>query len=152
MIIIGILITAAIGAIVSGWISDRIGFKKSLMLILGSWVIILPLMGITSNFTIFIILSILMGFFYGATWSVSRATMTILCPQEKLNFGFSFYTIAERFSTLIGPLVWGLMTFIFINSGPIRYRIAVSTMAIFVIIGIFILKKVNIDNKQKTTV
>ncbi|MFA5230740.1 MAG: MFS transporter [Candidatus Paceibacterota bacterium] len=61
-------------------------------------------MGFTSNFPIFIVLSILMGFFYGATFTVARASMTALCPKEKLNFGFSFYTLAERFSTLVGPV------------------------------------------------
>ena len=101
-------------------------------------------MGVTTNFSLFIVLSILMGFFYGATFTVSRAAMTALCPKEKLNFGFSFYTLAERFSTLFGPLAWGLITSGLINFGPIRYRIAVASMAVFVAIGIFLLRKVKI--------
>lgn len=145
MLLIGILLTSVVGAFCSGLVADKIGLKKTLSIVLGSWVIILPLMGITSNFTIFIILSILMGFFYGATFTVSRAAMTALCPKEKLNFGFSFYTIAERFSTLIGPLAWGLITSLLLGFGPIRYRIAVISMGVFVAVGIVLLHKVKIE-------
>ena len=70
--------------------------------------------------------------------------MTELCPKEKLNFGFSFYTLGERVSTLIGPLSWGLITSLFIGFGPTRYRIAVTAMAVFIAIGIFFLRKVEI--------
>ncbi len=145
MLLIGILMTSVLGAFLSGLVADKIGLKKTLSIILGSWVIILPLMGITSSFPIFICLSILMGFFYGATFTVSRATMVALCPKEKINFGFSFYTLAERFSTLFGPIAWGLITSGLISYGPIRYRIAVISMAVFVAVGIFLLRKVKIS-------
>lgn len=144
ILMISILVTSAIGALFSGWVSDKIGLKKSLMLVLGSWAVLFPLLGLVSNFYIFLALCILMGFFFGATWAITRATMTALCPKEKLNFGFSFYTLAERFSTLIGPLAWGLITSLFLGFGSTRYRIAVIVMAVFVIIGIFILRKVEI--------
>lgn len=151
MLLIGILITSAIGAFCSGWVADKIGLKKALVIVLGSWVVIFPLMGMISNFVLFIILSVTMGFFFGATWTVSRAAMTALCPKEKLNFGFSFYTLAERFSTLIGPLAWGLITSLFIGFGPTRYRIAIIAMAVFVAIGIFILRKVQIEKENPTS-
>src|SRR3989344_5746590 len=95
MLLAGILATSAVGAFCSGWVSDKIGLKKALMIVLGSWIIIFPLLGSVSNFSIFILLCILMGFFFGATWAVARAAMTALCPKDKLNFGFSFYTLAE---------------------------------------------------------
>lgn len=143
-ILVGILITSAIGAFCSGFVADRIGLKKSMLIVLGSWVVIFPLLALATNLLLFVILSIIMGFFFGSTWTVSRAAMTALCPKEKLNFGFSFYTLAERVSTLIGPLSWGLITLLFMNLGSMRYRIAVTTMAVFVAIGIFYLRKVEI--------
>ena len=148
MLLVGILTTSAIGAFCSGWVADRIGLKKSLMIVLGSWVVLFPLFGLTSNFTIFVVLSVMMGFLYGSIWTVTRAAMTVLCPKEKLNFGFSFYTLAERASTLVGPLSWGFITYIFINLGAVRYRIAITVMAVFVMIGIFLLRKVEIKEKQ----
>ena len=101
MLLAGILATSAIGAFCSGFVADKIGLKKALMIVLGSGVIIFPLLGSASNFNIFVILSVLTGFLYGSIWTIMRAAMTELGPKEKLNFGFSFYTLGERVSTLI---------------------------------------------------
>lgn len=143
-----ILLTSAIGALISGWTADRIGLKKTLMIVLGSYVIIFPALGIVHNFAIFITLTVLMGFFFGATWTVTRTAMVNLCPKEKLNYGFSFYTLAERVSTLIGPVSWGIVTSIFASSGNLRYRIAIITMGGFVLLGLVILRKVQIRNRS----
>ncbi len=148
MLLVGILATSAVGAFCSGFVADRIGLKKTLIIVLGSWIVLFPLFGLTSNFTLFVILTIFMGFLYGSIWTVTRAAMTTLCPKDKLNFGFSFYTLAERVSTLVGPLAWGLITTLLIDLGPTRYRIAITTMAVFVAIGIFFLRKVEIKEQQ----
>ena len=144
MLLVGILATSAVGAFCSGFVADKIGLKKTLMIVVGSFVIIFPLMGFSPNFTIFVTLSILMGFFFGAIWTVTRATMAALCPKDKMNFGFSFYTLAERVSTLIGPLFWGLITYLFLDWGVIRYKIAVTFMVVFVLIGLYLLRNVEI--------
>src|SRR3989338_3506874 len=141
------LFTSIFGAVFSGFIADKIGLKKSILFVIGIWVIFLPILGLNTNFTVFMVLSILMGFLFGAIWTVSRAVMTALTPKEKLNFGFSFYTLAERTSTLVGPLFWGLITYIFINLGATRYRIAMIVMAVFVAIGFYFVKKVEIKEK-----
>ena len=69
--------------------------------------------------------------------------MTALCPKEKLNFGFSFYALAERVSTFVGPLAWGLVTWLLYGFGPIRYKVGIITMSVFVVIGFFFMKKVD---------
>ena len=144
-LLVGVLATSALGAFFSGWLTDKIGIKKSLMAVLGSYLFVFPLMGLIHNFTVFVTLAILMGFFFGATWTVSRTAMTALCPKDKLNFGFSFYTLFERFSTLLGPIAWGLIVTSLASLGPSRYRVAVISITIFVIIGMFLLKKVKIE-------
>ncbi|OGM98620.1 MAG: hypothetical protein A3C71_02920 [Candidatus Yanofskybacteria bacterium RIFCSPHIGHO2_02_FULL_43_15c] len=140
----GALFTSIFGALFSGFIADKIGLKKSILFVIGIWVIFLPILGLNTNFTVFMVLSILMGFLFGAIWTVSRAVMTALTPKEKLNFGFSFYTLAERTSTLVGPLFWGLITYIFIDFGATRYRIAMVVMAVFVAVGFCLVRKVEI--------
>ena len=70
--------------------------------------------------------------------------MTALCPKEKLNFGFSFYTLAERVSTFLGPLSWGLISWLFESFGSIRYRFAMMAMAIFVAVGVHFFRTVKI--------
>lgn len=144
ILLAGILLTSAVGALFSGWASDKIGLKRALLIVLGSWIVLLPLLGIATNFSIFTALCVLMGFLFGATWTITRAAMTALCPKDRLNFGFSFYTLAERVSTFVGPVSWGLIISLFTGLGPTRYRIAVIFMAVFVAIGLFLLRKVEI--------
>ena len=149
MILVGILATSVIGALCSGWVADRIGLKKTLTIVIGSWVILFPVLGLVTNFSLFVFCTILMGFLFGSIWTVTRAAMIALTPPEKLNFGFSFYTLAERVSTFLGPLAWGLITSLFINLGPTRYRLAAISMAVFVAIGLYIVRKVEIKESLK---
>ena len=104
LLLVGILITSALGAVVSGWIADKIGLKKSLIMILLGWLVIFPVLGMLTNFTIFTGVTVILGFFYGATWAVCRAVMVYLTPKDKLNHGFSYYTLAERFSSFVFPV------------------------------------------------
>lgn len=149
MVLVGILVTSVIGALCSGWVADRIGIKKTTALVLGGFVVVFPVLGIAENFTLFFACTTVMGFFFGAVWTVTRAAMTALIPKEKLNYGFSFYSLAERVSTLVGPLSWGLITTLLVPLGPVRYRIAVIVLAVFVAIGLFILRKVDIDESSR---
>src|SRR3989344_1845373 len=150
LLLMGILATSAIGALLAGWMADKVGLKKTLMFVLGSWVVILPLLGSVSNFKLFVVYTVIMGLLYGSVWAVTRAAMTALVPPERMNFGFSFYGIAERVSTLVGPVTWGLISTLLVHLGPTRYRIAVSAMAIFVIIGLLIMRKVQIPKTNNT--
>jgi len=149
MILVGILATSVIGALCSGWVADKIGLKKTLTIVIGSWVVLFPVLGLVQNFSLFVACTIVMGFLFGSIWTVTRAVMTVLTPPEKLNFGFSFYTLAERVSTFLGPLAWGLITSLLINLGPTRYRLAAISMAVFVAIGLYFVRKVEIKESPK---
>ncbi len=141
-LLMGILLTSAIGAFLTGWVSDKIGLKKALMLILGSWIVIFPSMASITVFNYFIAISIILGFMFGATWAVTRAVMVYLTPYERLNHGFSYYTMAERCSTLVGPLAWGLITSLLVSTGELRYRVAMASMVVFVLIGLIIVESI----------
>ena len=62
---------------------------------------------------------------------------------------FSFYTLAERVSTFLGPLAWGLITSLLVNLGPNRYRVAAVSMAVFVAIGLYFVRKVKINESPR---
>jgi len=144
MILVGILVTSVIGALASGWVADAIGIKKTLVIILIGFAIIFPVLGFAQNFVFFVFGTTMLGFLYGSVWTVTRAAMTALTPKNQLNFGFGFYTLAERVSTFVGPLTWGLLTALLVDLGPWRYRIAVTSMGAFVVIGLYLLRNVDI--------
>lgn len=142
LLLMGILIASAFGAIIVGWIADKIGLKKTLMIILIVWLGIIVLLGVQTNLNYFIIIGIMAGFFYGATIAVNRAVMIYLSPKNKLAHSFGYYILFERFATLAGPLTWGLITLLLVQTGSLRYQIAMISMAIFVLIGLLIVRKI----------
>lgn len=146
-ILMGILITSAVGGTLSGLIADRFGHKKTLMFVLFGWIIILPAMGWLGNFTLFVVVSVIMGFWFGANWAVSRSVMSYVAPKGKQNLAFTYFGLAERASSFIGPIVWGLVVSGLISLGSIRYRIAVLAVTVFIILGLFALSRVKDDKK-----
>ncbi|MDD5026763.1 MAG: MFS transporter [Candidatus Peribacteraceae bacterium] len=144
-VLVGILVTSVVGALCSGWVADTIGLKKTLISILFGFAVIFPALGMVNHLPTFIVVTMLMGFFYGSIWTVTRAVMTTLTPKEKLNFGFSYYTIAERVSTFVGPLTWGLITSLLVDLGSMRYRLAVISITFFVLVGLYFVDRMHMD-------
>lgn len=141
-LMLGVLTTSAFGALAGGWLTDKVGPRKFFLVILVVWIFFFPVLGITTHFPTFRVLVIIMGTLYGATWSVTRALMSELLPTHVLNQGFSYYTLFERFSTLVGPLAWGAITTGLVAYGPVRYQFAAFGMALFVVIGFYIARKI----------
>jgi UMF1 family MFS transporter len=148
-ILLGILITSAISSPLSGWIADRIGLRKTLLWILGGWVIIFPLMAFAPSLSVLFVLTIIMGLLFGSVWTVTRAMVIGFTPPEKLNTSYTYFTLMERFATLIGPISWGLIVAVGPHTGDWNYRGAVCVMGLFVLIGLVIAKKLPEDRVSK---
>jgi len=133
-----ILITSAVGSVIAGWLGDKIGALKTLKIILLGWLIALPLLALAPNFISVAILSPFLGIFIGSAWTVSRSYLTSVLSKSEMGYGFSFYTLSERFSTLVGPLTWGGIIWI-MGPRPIAYRLAAAAMTVFIVIGLVIL-------------
>jgi UMF1 family MFS transporter len=147
-ILLGIVLTSSIGGLVSGIIADKFGHKRTLFFILTGWVFILPLIGFVNNFVWFVVLTTIMGLWFGANWAVSRSVMSYLVPSGKLNTAFAYFGLIERTSSLVGPVVWGLMVSNLIQLGSDRYRIAVLTVTVFILLGLLALNKVRDDRSD----
>ncbi len=83
------------------------------------------------------------GLFYGPLRSVSRALLSRILPAHLTGRGFSFYTVAERFATMVGPLVWGgIVTGL--GGTALGYTRALIAMSVIVIIGLLAVVKVKV--------
>lgn len=138
IILIIVLLMSAFGGIIWGKIADRIGTLKSLKYILVSWIILLPILGIVKSMVPLVICSALLGFFMGGIWTVTRAYLSQTLKKEELGYGFSFYTIFERFATFVGPLTWG--SIITLSGASVAsYRTAVIFMTVYIIFGLLVI-------------
>ena len=139
----GILILAAIGAVVFGKIADKKGKLKTLKAILIIWCFIFLAMVLVTSFKALIPIFLFAGILFGAVWGVSRALVGELAPSHLIASSYSFYVVAERFATFVGPALWSI-ALIVMGEGVQGYQTGLLFLSMLLIISLFVLKKVEI--------
>ncbi len=129
--------TAIAGSVVLGIVADKIGQKKTIVITLFMWLATVTLAYFVYDKIGFYIVGLLAGAAMGSCQSTSRSLMSKLTPPEKKTEFFGFYSFFGKSSAVIGPLVFGLVSFI---SGD--QRLAIISIAFFFIVGLLILTKV----------
>ncbi|KAF0236694.1 MAG: hypothetical protein FD167_4516 [bacterium] len=71
--------------------------------------------------------------------------MSYLSPKNRHNLTFGYFGLAERASSFVGPIVWGLIATNLTSFGPNRYRVAIAVLTIFVVMGLVAMKYVKSD-------
>ncbi len=133
---------AVAGSFLTGWLSDRRGPKAILSWVLVGWAIALSAVVVTSSPLVFWGAGILVGICLGGTWTTSRALLANLTPPEAHGRFFGLYALSDKAAAVIGPLVWGLIVWVGKPLGPMRYRIAVATLVVFLLAGLALLRGV----------
>ena len=129
--------TAIGGSVVFGIIADSIGQKKTIMITLFMWLITVALAFFIHDKFGFYFVGLLSGASMGSSQSTSESMMTKLTPEDKKTEFFGFYSFFGKSSAVVGPLVFGLVSYL---SGS--QRIAILSVGVFFIIGMLILSKV----------
>jgi UMF1 family MFS transporter len=129
--------TAIAGSVLLGIVSDKIGQKKTIVISLFMWLVTVALAYFIYDKTGFYIVGLLAGAAMGSCQSTSRSLMSKLTPPEKKTEFFGFYSFFGKSSAVIGPLVFGLVSFL---SGD--QRLAIISIAFFFIVGLLLLTKV----------
>ena len=130
--------TAIAGSVILGIIADSIGQKKTIIITLIIWLITVLLAYIVQDKSGFYVVGLLAGAAMGSSQSTSRSLMSKLTPPDKKTEFFGFYSFFGKSSAIIGPLVFGFVSFI---SGD--QRLAIFSIGIFFLIGLLILLWVN---------
>lgn len=132
--------TAIIGSILLGILADSIGQKRTIMITLVMWLGTIFLAYSVSDKETFYIVGLIAGAAMGASQSTSRSFMSHLTPIEKKTEFFGFYSFFGKSSAIIGPLVFGLISY---YSGD--QRLAIISIAFFFLVGLIILSFVKED-------
>lgn len=136
--------TAILGSVFFGIISDSIGQKKSIIISLILWIITIGFAYTVHSKSDFYIVGLLAGSVMGATQSTSRSLMSKLTPDDKKTEFFGFYSFFGKSSAVVGPLVFGLVSYLTNDQ-----RLAIVSISFFFLIGLMILLKVNDPDVKK---
>ena len=129
--------TAIAGSVLLGIIADKIGQKRTIVITLFMWLVTVTLAYFVYDKMGFYVVGLLAGAAMGSCQSTSRSLMSKLTPPDKKTEFFGFYSFFGKSSAVIGPLVFGLVSFL---SGD--QRLAIISIAFFFIVGLLILTKV----------
>ena len=133
---------AAVGATGFGFITDHLGPKRTLFIILITWLAAILLAAVAATPWMLLLAGPVVGIALGATWTVSRAMLVALSPAEKLGEFFGFYALAGRLSAVTGPLITAILLTIFEDLGSTGYRLAVAALALMVVLALILLLRV----------
>lgn len=130
-------VTALIGSYLFGYLADKFGTKRILGMIILGWLILTLAVFLSRGKTSFMIIGAFAGFFLGSSQALSRSFMSNLIPDAKKTEFFGFYSLFEKTSTILGPLTFGIISWL---TGD--QRIAILSISVFFLSGYLLLRKV----------
>ncbi len=154
-------ITSVVGAYVMAQVGDKIGFKNSLVISIVMMTGIVVGMIFTNTIEGFYVIGILAGFALTGVQSVSRTMVSLFAPEGQSAEFFGFFAVAGRTSSFIGPTIYGILAaeaaLWFERRGMLKLiaeqsgqRVAIGSIAIFLLVGLGILITVN-EKKARAT-
>lgn len=119
-------------------IEKKVGTKRTLVIALIIWVVLLLWAFMMQHWIEFYIIAVGIGLVLGVSQSAARTLFGLFIPKEKAAEFFSFYSISGKVSSLIGPLLFALVDFYFDT------RYAILPVVLLMVVGLVILLKVDV--------
>lgn len=134
---------AAIGSFLFGFLTDRVGPKSALTVVLTGWIVCLALVVAIDNRAFFWGLACAIGMFLGGTWTSARPLLVTLVPAARLGEFFGLYSLSGKAAAITGPLLWGAVVYALGSYGDeVKYKAAVAALALLMLIGRLLLRGV----------
>jgi UMF1 family MFS transporter len=130
--------SALAGAFALARPSDTWGPKRVITLTLILWSGIVFSAYFVHSKTFFFAVAVLAGTGLGVVQSASRAFMSALIPKGKEAEMFGFYAFCGKSSSIIGPLVFGMISY---SLGG-NQRVALFSVLVFFLLGLAVLRRV----------
>jgi UMF1 family MFS transporter len=131
-------------ALFMGRLAQRIGEKRTIYLCLIVYCVIVIYGYFMSEPWEFWVLGFLVGLVQGGSQAISRSLYSSLLPIGHSAEFFGFFAIANRFASILGPFIFGLVA---VLTGSTRN--AILSVILFFIVGFFILMTVDVEGGKK---
>ena len=138
-------VVAFLGALLFGRLAAWIGVKRAILLSLVIWTG-LAVFGYRlpdGDFGAFLLLAGSVGLVLGGTQALSRSLYGSMIPEEASAEFYGFYSVFSRFSSIWGPLTFGVVNTITGSS-----RTAVLSLVILFVVGFVLLAAVNVEKAR----
>jgi UMF1 family MFS transporter len=129
-------LVAFLGALLLGWIANRVGAWKTVLGSLVAWtvIVVLAFRVPAGSPTLFMLLGAGIGVVLGGSQALSRSLFSQLIPGGREAEYFGFYAISDKGTSWLGPLVFGL-----VYQMTTSYRAGIVSLVVFFVLGFFLL-------------
>ena len=145
MLVFLVNIASAVGAFGFGYLQDRIGHRPALAITLWGWVLMTVLAVMATTPGLFWVAAVLAGLCMGSSQSAGRALAALFAPPAQTAEFFGLWTFAVRLSAILGPITYGLVTWV--TSG--NHRIAILSTGGFFLVGLVLLRRIDVARGAK---
>jgi len=136
----GLVFALAAGRKLFAGLADKMDTRRGIVLALIIYAVV-AVWGFFLNSVIeFWFLALMVATVQGGSQALSRSLYASLSPSAKSGEFFGLFGVMEKFSAIVGPLIFAVAVQIFGNSRP-----AILSLILFFIVGIVLLQRVDID-------
>ena len=106
---IALNVAAGLGAVLFGYVDDKIGSKRTLMITLAG-LFLATLLAVLATSKLWLWMAgIVIGIFVGPNQAASRSLMARFVPHNAKNEFFGFFALSGKLTAFIGPLLLGIL-------------------------------------------
>jgi UMF1 family MFS transporter len=138
-------ITAAIGAVLFGYVQDRLGHRATLTLTLFGWLLMVGLAWAAEGPPLFWLAANIAGLCMGASQSAGRAIVGLLAPPTRRAEFYGLWGQAVKLSSILGPMTYGLTNWL--TDGD--HRLAMLITGSYFVLGLLILASVDLERGRR---
>jgi hypothetical protein len=142
--LVGLLLSALLGRALFYGLAEKMDTKNGILLALVIYACI-AIWGFFLNSVVeFWFLAWMVAVVQGGSQALSRSLFSVMSPATKSGEFFGLFSVMEKFSAILGPLLFAIAATTFNNSRP-----AILSIIAFFIIGGFLLTRVNVDEGRR---
>ena len=137
-------IPAILGSYVAGRLVDRYGARRTLLVTIVCWIVLLLAMIAVPTQRTFWGVGLAVGLIFGGVPTAERPLLLSLVPSEEAGRFFSLMLLSSRAAAVAGPLIWALTVDHLepVMGTGVAYRAAVLTVAAMFALSLLLLRRV----------
>jgi len=142
LLLAGGALTAAVGALVWGWLAQRFSARWMFGWLFPLWAAGLLLAALTPRWGVFP-LALLLGVLLAGIWVLLRLALLEDFGNRPLTLYFTYLALIERAASMVGPVLWSGMVRA-LHDTPFAFRMGTALLALFPLIGWAVYRKGNL--------
>jgi MFS transporter, UMF1 family len=143
LVLLGLTLSAIVSAFIWGRMVDRIGPRRTLVIVLCIWAVALLIGALFLAKGPFLVAGVMIGTGFAGMHVSDRVLMYRLSPPERLGEFYGLYGLVGKGSLVIGALVYGTTLFLLYDTlGTMAYQVGILTLLATMLIGLFLVRGV----------